>query len=475
MYVTSPIEQCPPSICGYPASSFDDGVPNILGEIGFEVDVLERHIEDALLTGDLLSYYDQLWIISSAEDYFVVFSEQEIQVVLDFHAEGNGIYIAADNAGWGYYAATANLISENFGVEFCCIINHTGGIVHDCKPILHEAPGHHIMNGVDYLLLSRNDASMIVTSPSVLIASHSGYPVIAALDNSSGRVVFDINIIRALENYSSLCDNTVFFKNVANWLAGKDRIVSVYFDIHPGSCPNPLNVKKYRVDNARSLSKEVPGTIESNPENDRGVLPVAILGSEDFDVKNIDPTTISLVGISPLRWNNEDVATPIGDDAEECECTTQGPDGYDDLTLKFDADEIVPALGEVQDGDIIPLTITGELMDGTPIEGGDCVLIRGRHRDDRIVIADITSYPNPFNPVTTISFALESESHVKMDVFNITGQLVSTLVDQHLEAGQHSVIWDSKDNSGQTVSSGIYFYRVQADEFSQTQKMVLLK
>ncbi len=80
------------------------------------------------------------------------------------------------------------------------------------------------------------------------------------------------------------------------------------------------------------------------------------------------------------------------------------------------------------------------------------------------------NYPNPFNPSTEISFALPSASDVKLEVFNIMGQRVATLLDQHLEAGNHNVIWD-----GSQVASGIYFYRLDAGEFTKTRKMVLLK
>jgi hypothetical protein len=80
-----------------------------------------------------------------------------------------------------------------------------------------------------------------------------------------------------------------------------------------------------------------------------------------------------LEDVAPLRWSEEDVASPF--DGELCDCTTEADDGFDDLTLKFDTQEIVAALGEVDDGDELVLTLTGNLLDGTPIEGKDCVLI----------------------------------------------------------------------------------------------------
>ncbi len=127
--------------------------------------------------------------------------------------------------------------------------------------------------------------------------------------------------------------------------------IIIALDIKPQSCPNPLNVKS------------------------KGVLPVAILGTEDFDVTEIDLASIRLAGVAPIRSSIEDVSTPLLEKQDECDCITEGEDGIDDLTLKFDTQEIVSALGELADGDELVLTLTGELSDGTPIEGEDCIII----------------------------------------------------------------------------------------------------
>jgi flagellar hook capping protein FlgD len=85
------------------------------------------------------------------------------------------------------------------------------------------------------------------------------------------------------------------------------------------------------------------------------------------------------------------------------------------------------------------------------------------------------NYPNPFNPVTTIDFDLPARSYVTIDIFNALGQKVSTLIDTYKPAGSHSVTWEGKDNSGQYVSTGFYFYRIQTDDYEQSRKMLLLK
>ncbi|MEP0829020.1 MAG: T9SS type A sorting domain-containing protein [bacterium] len=83
--------------------------------------------------------------------------------------------------------------------------------------------------------------------------------------------------------------------------------------------------------------------------------------------------------------------------------------------------------------------------------------------------------PNPFNPATTIEFSLPRASDVSLEVYNIAGQKIATLVNTRLEAGNHTVNWDSKSTSGEPLASGIYLYRLKADTFVETKKMVLLK
>jgi hypothetical protein len=83
--------------------------------------------------------------------------------------------------------------------------------------------------------------------------------------------------------------------------------------------------------------------------------------------------------------------------------------------------------------------------------------------------------PNPFNPQTSIMFDMPVAGDVNVSVFNVLGQNVTNLVDGHMEAGTHEVIWNGKDRDGATVASGIYFYRIDTDQYSETKKMMLLK
>jgi hypothetical protein len=133
--------------------------------------------------------------------------------------------------------------------------------------------------------------------------------------------------------------------------------ITVPVDVKPTSCRNPFNVGQ------------------------KGVTPVAVLGTDEFDVTQIDPATVTLEGVAPLRWAYEDVATPyepyLGKE-DPFDCTTEGADGYLDLSLKYESQEIAAALGEVGDGDVIVVALTGNLMEeygGTPIIGEDVIVI----------------------------------------------------------------------------------------------------
>jgi len=85
------------------------------------------------------------------------------------------------------------------------------------------------------------------------------------------------------------------------------------------------------------------------------------------------------------------------------------------------------------------------------------------------------NYPNPFNPETSIKFALKEAGNVRIDVFNLKGQHVRTVVNDHLKAAYHSVVWDGKDTNGINVSSGVYFYKMDTGEYTSIKKMILMK
>ncbi|MBD3384902.1 T9SS type A sorting domain-containing protein [candidate division KSB1 bacterium] len=85
------------------------------------------------------------------------------------------------------------------------------------------------------------------------------------------------------------------------------------------------------------------------------------------------------------------------------------------------------------------------------------------------------NFPNPFNPTTMIRFQLPKPVRVRLDIYNIQGQLVNTLVDAIRETGYHELVWNGRNDAGELVSSGVYYYRLVADDFTMTRKMAFLK
>ncbi len=98
--------------------------------------------------------------------------------------------------------------------------------------------------------------------------------------------------------------------------------------------------------------------------------------------------------------------------------------------------------------------------------------------DDQLpLITEVSqNYPNPFNPETAIAFSIANEAqHVQLEIFNIRGQKVKTLVNEYLEVGRYNSIWKGTDNSGRKVASGIYFYKFKTIDYQKINKMILIK
>jgi len=135
---------------------------------------------------------------------------------------------------------------------------------------------------------------------------------------------------------------------------GNFHEVAVALDIKPQSCRNPVRYKT------------------------TGTLPVAILGTENFNVEDIDMSTVEVAGVSPLRWRMEDVAAPfyplIGR-RDAFDCTTDGADGFKDVVMHFSMKEIRAALQSVHHGEVRTIHLSGELLDGSLMLGEDVIVI----------------------------------------------------------------------------------------------------
>jgi hypothetical protein len=229
-----------------------------------------------------------------------------------------------------------------------------------------------------------------------------------------------------------------------------EQPLEAMLDIRPLSCPNPLNPRS------------------------RGVLPVAVLGMEDMDVRDIDPASILLEGVAPLRWSFEDVAA-ASSGLEECSCSSAGPDGRTDLALKFETQAIVRALalGESTERRTLTLTIEGELKNGTRFEGSDCVVIVGKgptKKDDGDGRGRLYAKSGPMDAVQEIGIDLSEPAFVDARVYDVSGRLVARLRQETMPAGVHTLRWDAG-----SVSSGIYFLKIEAGPWVETRKVPIYR
>ncbi|MBU8922337.1 MAG: T9SS type A sorting domain-containing protein [Bacteroidales bacterium] len=236
---------------------------------------------------------------------------------------------------------------------------------------------------------------------------------------------------------------------VADGAVMKVRLVSpieVFADIRPASCPNSFN-----------------------PKNN-GVLPAAIVGTTDFDVDMIDPSTIRLEGVPALSWKYEDVTTvPVPG-----ECSTEGPDGIADFFVKFNSPEIAAVLGDVEADDIVPLELSFTLYDGRSLAASDLVIIRGfqgnatDNRTNKKLIVSVSSAPG--ESVQRISFNLPVASTVRGSVYDVRGRLVKRVVDSYHQAGLHTVNLDSS-----MFTNGVYFLRLAAGDEVVNRKIIIIR
>jgi hypothetical protein len=264
----------------------------------------------------------------------------------------------------------------------------------------------------------------------------------------------------------------------------------VEMDISPAFCPNffPASAWDY---------------IGSAKPWKAGILAVAVLGSSTVNVNDIDASTILLNGVAPLSWPQTtwfDVSTADGDN--DCACDNVpipdddddddedheslaylinfDPDGKKDLLIFFRRVELAAAMGPTAPatGTEVTLSLTGAYDDGMPFTSSGCVVIKGghghghpKHHGGSTVTAGLGQpSPNPFNPVTRISYNVPSTQHVRIAIYDVAGRLVENLVNEVKAPGEYMVEW----NAG-NLPSGVYFYRMQTGDQTLVRRATLLK
>ena len=238
--------------------------------------------------------------------------------------------------------------------------------------------------------------------------------------------------------------------------------LSVYVDVMAGGCPNPFNVRA------------------------KGKLPVSVLGTNWFDVTNIDASTVRLNGVMPTgKPGAGDVASPFMGVPSNCwDCSNGGTDMYNDWTFKFKRPAVTATLGSVMNNDCVSVTVTGQLNDGRAFVGSDILrIIKPGGKGPRKSIAEggelsfalEQNSPNPVVSGTSFRYALPEAGNVTLEVFNSLGQRVATVVRGMRSAGVHTATWNGLSDVGGALPAGMYIYRLQSGQQISSKMLVIAR
>ncbi|MDP8203789.1 MAG: T9SS type A sorting domain-containing protein [Candidatus Tenebribacter mawsonii] len=177
-----------------------------------------------------------------------------------------------------------------------------------------------------------------------------------------------------------------------------------------------------------------------------------------------NPATGNPVDYVLLKVNNESGEFTFSDSIGNFEYKL--PAGvYDIYAERVFYEDVIEYQIEVIDGEFTQLAIP--MFETVDVEENEIIQLAN--------ILNLTNYPNPFNPSTTISFSVQNNSNVELSIFNIKGQKVTTLINEEMQKGKHSIIWSGLDSNNKSVSSGIYFYKIKASDQELVKRMLLLK
>ncbi len=234
------------------------------------------------------------------------------------------------------------------------------------------------------------------------------------------------------------------------WKLPVDYMLDLSAALHPDSTGNTIPVYKYIADWAGAYEEFIPvpdayATFAKNTEDN--VVEISVPRTAINAGTDIRPW-IYVVGDGV--WDNEEYVPNTIVDGWSSE-----PDLYYAINYNFIDGPSVHRLGDIS------VTAVEEEHDNPySVKGFDLV----------------SNYPNPFNPTTTIEFTLQQQGIVKVEVYDILGSKITTLINnQELSAGQKKIVWNGKNDNNIQMGSGVYIYKISSDKFSVSKKMRLLK
>jgi len=316
-------------------------------------------------------------------------------------------------------------------------------------PLAH-VPGYaYAYWGAAYVFSGRTGTILFDLAPPAWEFYSTGAAVASAGDvNRDGRA--DVLISAPLHpGYFTPVPGELLLNGYAWVYALPAPVLAVNIDVRPGECPNRLNLSS------------------------RGKLPVAILGGQGFDPARVDPGSIRLNGVAPLRaaTTTRDVAAPNPGGAEECRCTSLPPDGFPDRIFWFDVPAIAATLRTPGSGRDAVLALTGATMDGARISGADCVLLgRGGKRD----LASVRGNGSAAGEFLVDYRVPEGGASVRITIYSVSGRRVAELQNRVESGGEHTARWDGRDARGARAAAGIYFVKTEVAAELDVSKVTIL-
>jgi len=197
-------------------------------------------------------------------------------------------------------------------------------------------------------------------------------------------------------------------------------------------------------------------------EWDRARHATDTLSSETFQVVLMDPAYY------PTQTGDGEIIIQYKNAEDPGGCTVGTEDNTEMIGLQYVYDDLYPVTATIIRNNFA-IKFTTDSATIVSVNGEENI----RYIPENYVLEQ--NYPNPFNPATTISYSIPEQAFVKLCIYDINGTLVKTLYEGERQAGRYHRIWNGENNSGMKVGSGVYFYRILANSFAQTKKMILLK